>query len=73
MAFRKKSNFILAHKPDILIIVECEHPDKLIYAEDSPKPNDFYGSVKISIKALQYFLIVHIVLEFFQIIMKTIR
>jgi exonuclease III len=40
MAFRKKSAFILAHKPDILIIVECEHPDKLIYAEDSPKPTD---------------------------------
>jgi hypothetical protein len=29
MAFRKKADLILAHKPDILIVPECEHPDKL--------------------------------------------
>jgi exodeoxyribonuclease-3 len=29
MAFRKKAGLILAHNPDILIIPECEHPDKL--------------------------------------------
>src|SRR3954462_2147277 len=29
MAFRKKAQFILAHQPDILIVPECEHPDKL--------------------------------------------
>jgi exodeoxyribonuclease III len=40
MAFRKKAHVILTHKPDILIIPECEHPDKLIYKEDIPKPND---------------------------------
>jgi exodeoxyribonuclease III len=37
MAFRKKASFILVHKPDILIIVECEHPDKLIFPVEIPK------------------------------------
>lgn len=40
MAFRKKANFILAHKPDILIIVECEHPEKLLYKIETPIPSD---------------------------------
>jgi exodeoxyribonuclease-3 len=40
MAFRKKANIILAHKPDILIIPECEHPDKLKFNTDTPKPSD---------------------------------
>ena len=40
MAFRKKADFILTHKPDILIVPECEHPDKLIFNIDTPKPND---------------------------------
>ena len=30
-AFRKKAEFILEEKPDILIVQECEHPDKLIF------------------------------------------
>ncbi len=38
MAFRKKAHLILAHKPDILIVPECEHPDKLIFFVDTPKP-----------------------------------
>ncbi len=41
MAFRKKATYILAHKPDILIIPECEHPDKLSFAENTPIPTDF--------------------------------
>jgi exodeoxyribonuclease III len=31
MAFRKKADFLLQYKPDILVIPECEHPDKLKY------------------------------------------
>ena len=38
MAFRKKAGFILKHKPDILIVPECEHPDKLKFSDDTPKP-----------------------------------
>ena len=38
MAFRKKAGFILAHKPDILIVPECEHPDKLKFSDDTPQP-----------------------------------
>ncbi len=40
MAFRKKAAPILAHEPDILIVPECEHPDKLRFADDIPKPTD---------------------------------
>ena len=39
MAFRKKADIILAHKPDILIVPECEHPDKLAFKSDTPKPS----------------------------------
>ncbi len=40
MAFRKKADFILTHKPDILIVPECEHPDKLLFPSNTPKPQD---------------------------------
>lgn len=40
MAFRKKAALILAHKPDILVVPECEHPDRLIFPFDTPKPTD---------------------------------
>jgi exonuclease III len=40
MAFRKKANFILAHKPDILVVQECECPDKLLFPVDTLKPTD---------------------------------
>lgn len=42
MAFRKKSKFIEIYKPDILIVPECEHPDKLKFDEDSTLPNDIF-------------------------------
>ena len=40
MVFRKKADIILAQKPDILIVPECEHPDKLIFKNDTLKPTD---------------------------------
>jgi exodeoxyribonuclease III len=40
MAFRKKADFILPHQPDILIVQECEHPDKLNFNSNTPKPSD---------------------------------
>jgi exonuclease III len=40
MAFRKKADAILKHKPDILVVPECEHPDKLQFKIDTPKPTD---------------------------------
>jgi exodeoxyribonuclease III len=45
MAFRKKAEFILTHDPDILIVPECERPDKLLFTENTPKPTDilWYG------------------------------
>ncbi len=39
-AFRKKADFILTHKPDILVVQECEHTDKLLYSPTTQRPND---------------------------------
>lgn len=45
MAFRKKAAFILPYQPDILIVPECEHPDKLKFTEGTPRPTNilWYG------------------------------
>jgi exodeoxyribonuclease-3 len=40
MAFRKKADFILSYKPDILIVPECEHPGKLKFNTNTPLPTD---------------------------------
>ena len=40
MAFRKKADFILTYKPDILVVPECEHPDKLKFNPEIPEPKD---------------------------------
>lgn len=44
-AFRKKAHAILSHNPDILIVQECECPEKLIYkpAAPTPKHTFWYG------------------------------
>lgn len=42
MAFRKKADFILVHNPDILIVPECEHPDKLKFGKDTLIPTDVF-------------------------------
>lgn len=55
MAFRKKADFILKHKPDILIVPECEHPDKLIFSIDTPKPTDILWFGKNQNKGLAIF------------------
>jgi exonuclease III len=40
MAFRKKAGIILRQQPDILVIQECECPEKLIFPADTPLPTD---------------------------------
>lgn len=40
MAFRKKAEQILSYQPDILIVPECEHPDKLIFPLSIKRPTD---------------------------------
>lgn len=42
MAFRKKADPILAYQPDILIVPECEHSDKLHFTGNVPKPADTF-------------------------------
>lgn len=42
MAFRKKAEFILTEQLDILIVPECESPDKLIFKNEVTKPSDLF-------------------------------
>ena len=42
MAFRKKCKEVLVHKPDLLVIPECENEEKLQFGKLTPLPNDFY-------------------------------
>ena len=55
MAFRKKASLILTYKPDILIIIECEHPDKLKFTADLPKSTDHLWFGKNQHKGLAIF------------------
>lgn len=42
MAFRKKAVRILEHTPDILVVPECEHPEKLLLKEFPVAPSDYF-------------------------------
>jgi exodeoxyribonuclease-3 len=46
MAFRNKAEYILRHKPDILVVPECEHPDKFHFTKKRHHPRDavWFGS-----------------------------
>lgn len=41
-AFRKKNEKVIALKPDIIIVPECENADKLQFGKLTPQPNDFF-------------------------------
>ncbi|MEN9639014.1 MAG: hypothetical protein RLZZ262_882 [Bacteroidota bacterium] len=41
-AFRKKADIILQQRPDILVVQECEHPDRLKFSATTPSPDNFY-------------------------------
>lgn len=41
MVFRKKAEYILMYKPDIIVVPECESPEKLIFEDVNFSPNDF--------------------------------
>ena len=55
MAFRKKADFILKHKPDILVVPECERPDKLLFPHDTTKPTQILWFGKNMHKGLAVF------------------
>ncbi|MFI5453793.1 endonuclease/exonuclease/phosphatase family protein [Pedobacter sp. UC225_61] len=55
MAFRKKAKLILSHQPDILVIPECEHPDKINFDIDFPKPKSMLWFGKNQNKGLGIF------------------
>jgi exonuclease III len=55
MAFRKKAEFILKYKPDIAIIPECEHPDKLKFKAGVPLPKNVFWFGKNPNKGLGIF------------------
>jgi len=41
-AFRKKADTILKLQPDILVVQESEHPDRLTFSTKAKRPNDIY-------------------------------
>jgi exodeoxyribonuclease III len=45
MAFRKKAAFIMDYQPDILIVPECENPERLQFKNEALVPKDilWYG------------------------------
>ena len=53
-AFRKKVDVILTQKPDILVVQECEHPDKLLF-NSTTQPKYIFRSIPT-----------HFRIEFFQ-------
>lgn len=55
MAFRKKAEFILVEQPDILIIPECENPDKLFFNNTLSKPTDLFWFGQNSNKGIGIF------------------
>jgi len=40
MAFRRKAGLLTAYRPDIVVIQECENPERLKFEDDIPKPTD---------------------------------
>lgn len=40
MAFRKKAELILGHNPDLVIVPECEHPDRLKFKPGILQPTN---------------------------------
>ena len=40
MVYRKKASLVLAYKPDIVVIPECEHPDRLKFETGIRLPED---------------------------------
>lgn len=40
--FRNKANAILQKRPDILVVQECESPEKLKFNDSTPQPNQLY-------------------------------
>jgi exodeoxyribonuclease III len=55
MAFRKKAAMVLQHQPDIVVVQECEHPDKLLFSPEIKKPTSFLWFGKNSNKGLGIF------------------
>ena len=55
MAFSKKADLILTYKPDILIVPECEHPDKLLFPIGTLNPTDTLWFGKNQNKGLAIF------------------
>lgn len=55
MAFRKKAEVILKYRPHILVVPECEHPNKLKFPSAIPQPKDVLWTGTNSNKGLGIF------------------
>lgn len=73
MAFRKKADIILMHKPDILVVPECEHPDKLIFKNTIPKAKDTLWFGRNPNKGLAIFSYCHFHLKLLDIYNESFK
>jgi exonuclease III len=55
MVYRRKAKLLLTHKPDIVVVPECEHPDKLKFENGTLLPNDVFWFGKNQNKGLGVF------------------
>lgn len=53
-AFRKKAEYVLKYKPDILIIQECEQPEKINFNSYLQQPKDILWFVSSKDKDLAF-------------------
>lgn len=54
-AFRKKAELILQYNPDVVVVPECEHPDKLIFPAGIPEPSGLIWFASSKTKGLGVF------------------
>jgi len=55
MVYRRKASLLLIHNPDIVVVPECEHPDKLKFESGAQIPNDIFWFGKNQHKGLGVF------------------
>ena len=55
MAYRKKAEYVTIYQPNIIIVPECEHPEKLNFKKGDLKPTDIFWEGKNKNKGLGVF------------------
>lgn len=62
-AFRKKNEKILGYKPDLIVVSECENPERMLFNKLTPKPNDHFWIGDLAFKGIGVFSYSHYKIE----------